>query len=381
MAPSARASLWNPFRWSRHSLATDINVFQRLDDYYSYAARLTQDLQGIRHKYKWTFEIDPQVRKMQSYINKAERVFGDVAEADGSLASVDVVAAGFPCQPFSLFGKGEGIKDLKKRRLVIFNILDTVANLDPRPRLLLFENVYGLFSKHGELLKTIVSFMKGLGYTVRVWALNALHSGVCQNRIRVWIIGLRTDCMVREPRAPEPLDYLPPLRGFLDPTLSMPKPHLVKRMQKLVRKVQKIKKEKIDIAKYGAILDIGASDSYFDYSIDRCMCLTKSRAAQFDYYVLPRESYITCDEIAALMGVPKEYLEKLRHSNLASFRISFGLVFVHPSRNASPDHIVIVQTMYALCIHMSKPRPTHGLLAPWATARASTCSSACCPRC
>ena len=71
---------------------------------------------------------------------------------------------------------------------------------------------------------------------------------------------------------------------------------------------------------------------------------------------------MTCDEIVALMGVPKEYLKKLRESNLASFRISFGLVFVHPSRNASPDPIVIAQTMYALCIHMSKLRPTHGLL-------------------
>lgn len=57
---------------------------------------------------------------------------------------VDVVSAGFPCQPFSLAGKGLAEHDPRNGWPVVIRILREV-----RPRYALLENVPGLIKKNG----------------------------------------------------------------------------------------------------------------------------------------------------------------------------------------------------------------------------------------
>jgi len=195
---------------------------------------------GVDHTYEWTFELDGMVRTLQQHVHKPKQVLGDVMQADvDKLAPVDVLVAGFPCQSFSTGGLQQGIRDLKLRGVVVFGILDIIAQLTPQPRLVLFENVYGLYLVHRAVLKKIVKVLQSLGYLVKVWIMNSLDHGVPQNRVRVWIAGLRRDVVVHEPTPPAPLQHLPSLvDGFLNMSKRAADVKLPKRAADLVGKVQ-----------------------------------------------------------------------------------------------------------------------------------------------
>lgn len=89
---------------------------------------------------------------------------GDIMEIDWTnVPPVDVVCGGFPCQPFSEIGKGEGVND--KRWLWSF-IHDCLATL--RPRWVVLENVRGLLFKPIELLRSIPSVMICVAWDTRL---------------------------------------------------------------------------------------------------------------------------------------------------------------------------------------------------------------------
>lgn len=145
------------------------------------------------------------------------RVFDFGAVGEGT----DLLAAGVPCQPWSLGGKHRGYQD--ERNL----FPDTVAAIRIlRPKAVLIENVKGLlrqsFAKYFEYItlmvrhpevtrKTGESWMdhlsklerhhtsgreRGLEYKVLFQLLNAAHYGVPQRRERVFIVAFRSDLSV-----------------------------------------------------------------------------------------------------------------------------------------------------------------------------------------
>src|SRR5438093_904681 len=85
------------------------------------------------------------------------------AVADG-LTRVDVMTAGFPCQPFSMAGSKAGFKD--KRGRLFFEIVRLLAELGPhRPKILLLENVpYLINHDRGRTLGRIVQEIQQAGY-------------------------------------------------------------------------------------------------------------------------------------------------------------------------------------------------------------------------
>lgn len=101
---------------------------------------------------------------------------------------VDVVTGGFPCQPFSLAGKRQGLSD--KRGKLYKAMLDAVLLLEPK--LFIAENVAGLLSaKIGDqlVIKKITEDFKEIGYTLKYKVLVASDFGVPQRRERVIMIG------------------------------------------------------------------------------------------------------------------------------------------------------------------------------------------------
>ena len=68
---------------------------------------------------------------------------------------VDIFTAGFPCQPFSTMGKGEGTNDSLGRGLVIEHIIRYLR--DRQPKIFLLENVRGLLDQHPETLMKILT--------------------------------------------------------------------------------------------------------------------------------------------------------------------------------------------------------------------------------
>lgn len=106
-----------------------------------------------------------------------------------TIPPVDLVLAGFPCQPFSSVGKLLGFEDT--RGTIVFDVLRAVKHL--QPSYVLFENVRGLLTHaKGETFKVICAALDQCGYNVQHVVLDArVH--VPQKRRRVFILGTRKD--------------------------------------------------------------------------------------------------------------------------------------------------------------------------------------------
>ena len=103
-----------------------------------------------------------------------------------AIGQVDVICAGFPCQPFSVAGARRGFEDTNGT--LFFEIARFASVL--KPKYLFLENVKGLISHDkGNTFETIIESLDELGYDVEWQVLNSKDFGVPQNRERVFIIG------------------------------------------------------------------------------------------------------------------------------------------------------------------------------------------------
>jgi DNA (cytosine-5)-methyltransferase 1 len=158
----------------------------------------------------------------------ADKVFcGDIRDFDlSTLASIDLVAGGPPCQPFSLGGKHQAHKDHRDMFPYAIKAIEKLA-----PKAFIFENVKGLlrasFAEYFEYillrlaspsihfaqdaswreqlaqLKKQDGYSNGLRYNVQFKLLNAADYGVPQTRERVFIVGTRAD-LPKEWSFPDP---------------------------------------------------------------------------------------------------------------------------------------------------------------------------------
>lgn len=102
----------------------------------------------------------------------------------------DIVIGGFPCQGFSVANTKRHIAD---ERNELYKQLIRVIK-DKRPKFFLAENVKGITNLgKGEVFKMILSDFENLGYRVKYQILNAADYGVPQTRLRVIIVGVRSD--------------------------------------------------------------------------------------------------------------------------------------------------------------------------------------------
>ena len=111
------------------------------------------------------------------------------------IPSHDVLAAGFPCQPFSIagvskknsLGRPHGFSDLQQGNL-FFAICDIISA--KKPKVVLLENVKNLMSHDkGKTWSVILESLDLLGYEVQHQVFNAA-GWVPQNRRRVFIVAL-----------------------------------------------------------------------------------------------------------------------------------------------------------------------------------------------
>lgn len=117
--------------------------------------------------------------------------YGDITKINwNEVPDFDLLTGGFPCQSFSVAGKGLGHLD---ERGVLANYL-TKALIEKQPKYFLFENVKGFMSKkHAEFRETLFNDWRNAGYAITYKVLNTKDFGVPQNRERVFIVGIRKD--------------------------------------------------------------------------------------------------------------------------------------------------------------------------------------------
>lgn len=133
--------------------------------------------QKVLRKHWSDVPIYDDVRKL----TKAKLVEDEVIEAD---ETVDLICAGFPCQPFSLAGKRRGTKD---DRYLWPEMLRVVSEV--RPRWVIAENVYGFVTLQGGVaFERACADLENEDYEVQAFVIPACAVGAPHRRDRVWII-------------------------------------------------------------------------------------------------------------------------------------------------------------------------------------------------
>ena len=104
----------------------------------------------------------------------------------------DLLTAGFPCQPFSVAGKKEGVKDPRHIFPDILRIIE-----ECKPERVFFENVIGIISTKtamGEsVLLHVLRQLEQRGYTCSWGIFSAEQVGARHQRKRVYILEKRSE--------------------------------------------------------------------------------------------------------------------------------------------------------------------------------------------
>lgn len=109
-----------------------------------------------------------------------------------------ILIGGPPCKGFSV--SNQRTRDFKNADNYLF--LEYVRLLRLwGPDYFVLENVKGLAeTKSGVFLRWMVESLKNEKYRVNVWRLNAVNYGVPQNRNRIFIVGSKSNKLVKEPK-------------------------------------------------------------------------------------------------------------------------------------------------------------------------------------
>lgn len=125
--------------------------------------------------------------------NFQENILNDITKLQAQdVPKFDILAAGFPCQPFSKAGSTLGFEDT--RGTLFFDVMRLVKH--HQPAVVFLENVKNL-AQHdkGNTLKVIEKSLRDEGYSFSYAVLNAADFGVPQSRERVIIVAVKGDVL------------------------------------------------------------------------------------------------------------------------------------------------------------------------------------------
>ncbi len=124
------------------------------------------------------FKGVPNLHDIRTVTNERLREHGIAPE------KITVISAGFPCQPYSLAGKGRGDCDERDLWGEVKRVIGEV-----RPRWFVGENTPGLFSRENQrYFRRILSDLVALGYSVGWGIWGAFDVGAPHKRERVFLV-------------------------------------------------------------------------------------------------------------------------------------------------------------------------------------------------
>jgi len=134
----------------------------------------------------WYSEIDKDCSQLLAHHWPTQPNLGDLTQIDwNQVDPVDIMCAGFPCQPFSHAGKREGEND---DRAIFAYIADGISVL--RPGIVVLENVPGILTLGGP---GVIGTLTGLGYDLRWGLVRASDAGAPHRRARWFCVARSAD--------------------------------------------------------------------------------------------------------------------------------------------------------------------------------------------
>lgn len=178
-------------------------------------------------KVLWANECDTYAVKTYRYNFPGSRLLDkrieELSVAEDGLQPIDVLTAGFPCQPFSVAGRKSGFNDPRGRGRLFFEIIRLLGEFgSSRPKMLVLENVKHLFTHdNGKTFACIAAELQRAGYWFRQCNAAVLntreHTRIPQNRERLYMVAMNWDAFKRNDfRFPDAEDGLDPLEQYLD---------------------------------------------------------------------------------------------------------------------------------------------------------------------
>ena len=238
--------------------------------------------------------------QMMYEANFHETPFGDINDiAPEDIPEHDILLAGFPCQPFSIAGKGLGFADT--RGTLFFNIEAILKAKQPEAFLL--ENVKRLTTHdNGNTFAVILDRLNKLGYTVYHKVFNSLDFGVPQKRERIYIVGFKKPIQFKFPK---PLGYFKPLSEVLEKEENIPASYFLSETMKQKRfSALKTIPPKPSIWHE----NIGGNISPLPYS-----CALRA-GGSYNYLVVNGERRLTSREMLRLQGFPDSFIINIPYS-------------------------------------------------------------------
>ena len=145
-------------------------------------------LAGVNTEPVFVSDIDPGANAWLKANMPNTPNLGDFTELD-ELPEVDILTAGFPCQPVSIVGLRAGIND---ERWLFDDITRLVGRMGTRPYVFL-ENVPGLLTANGgDALARVVHELASIGYHITYGTLSASAVGAPHRRNRWWGLARHT---------------------------------------------------------------------------------------------------------------------------------------------------------------------------------------------
>lgn len=164
-------------------------------------ASLFAGIGGIDYGFKfagiqpvWANEIDKYCAVTFTANHKdIKLIVDDICNIKGkNIPKVDILAGGFPCQPFSIAGYRKGFEDDRGNMFFqIMRLVDEMADNKNKPRVIFLENVKNL-KTHDKChtFDVIKEKLEEHGYYVKEKVLNTCEYGnLPQNRERIFIVG------------------------------------------------------------------------------------------------------------------------------------------------------------------------------------------------
>jgi len=159
--------------------------------------------EGARAIYKANYGLEPQ---------------GDIRSLPlTTMPDFEILCAGFPCQPFSIAGNGQGFDDTTKGNLFfdILKILDAKS-----PPLCILENVKNLKTHdRGNTYKTIERELTKRGYLLTSKVLTATDYGSPQARQRIFMVATKDRPFTIPATTATTTNTFRPVSAILDPSV------------------------------------------------------------------------------------------------------------------------------------------------------------------